>query len=195
MFKKFMMVFRWGISKFCHFRKWQKFLKGRSVRVKQRSFSHKGLLVLNDYVEFKGQDHNITFGKNTFIGKYTIIKADFSDASHFKAGNNFGCGEFCFFGCAGGVVIGDDVMIGQNVRFHAQNHRFNEKYKLMSDQGTTEQGIIVGNDCWFGSGSVIVDGVTIGNGCVIGANSVVTRDVPDYAVVGGNPAKVIKYRE
>lgn len=54
--------------------------------------------------------------------------------------------------------------------------------------------IFVGNDVWIGHGATILDGVTIGNGAIIGAQSVVTKDVPPYAIVGGNPAKIIRYR-
>lgn len=54
--------------------------------------------------------------------------------------------------------------------------------------------IVIGHDVWVGYGATILSGVTIGNGAVIGAESVVTKDVPPYAIVGGNPAKIIKYR-
>lgn len=56
------------------------------------------------------------------------------------------------------------------------------------------QNVIIENDVWIGANSVIMPGVKIGNGAIIGANAVVTKDVPDYAIVGGVPAKVIKYR-
>ena len=55
--------------------------------------------------------------------------------------------------------------------------------------------VTIGNDVWIGMRSIIMPGVTIGNGAVIGAGAVVTKDVPDYAIVGGVPAKVIKYRK
>jgi acetyltransferase-like isoleucine patch superfamily enzyme len=54
--------------------------------------------------------------------------------------------------------------------------------------------IIIGNDVWIATGSTVLSGVTIGNGAVVAANSVVTSDVPPYAVVGGSPAKILKYR-
>lgn len=54
--------------------------------------------------------------------------------------------------------------------------------------------IVIGNDVWFGSGAMVMSGVTIGHGAVVAARSVVTKDVPAYAIVGGNPAKVIRYR-
>lgn len=53
---------------------------------------------------------------------------------------------------------------------------------------------MVGNDVWIGRGAFIKNGLTLGDGCVIGARSVVTKDVPPYAIVAGNPARIIRYR-
>lgn len=65
---------------------------------------------------------------------------------------------------------------------------------LNSTTPRTKKSTIIKNDVWIGHGAFILPGVTIGNGAVVAAQSVVTKDVPDYAVVGGNPAKIIKYR-
>ena len=56
------------------------------------------------------------------------------------------------------------------------------------------QKVIIKNDVWIGANSVIMPNITIGNGAIIGAGAVVTKDVPDYAIVAGVPAKIIKYR-
>lgn len=58
----------------------------------------------------------------------------------------------------------------------------------------TKGDVIIGNDVWIGMGAFILSGVTIGDGAVVGANALVTKNVPPYAIVGGNPAKIIKYR-
>ena len=64
----------------------------------------------------------------------------------------------------------------------------------LRDHTISKGDITVGHDVWIGHGSVILSGVTIGNGAIIGAGSIVTKDIEDFAVVGGNPARLIKYR-
>lgn len=64
----------------------------------------------------------------------------------------------------------------------------------ISDFGGTNGDVIIGNDCWICSGAMILSGVTIGDGAVVAAGAVVTKDVKPYAVVGGNPARFIRWR-
>lgn len=96
---------------------------------------------------------------------------------------------------SGPLSIGNDVMMGPNVSIFTQNHETENIYKPMRLQTAPKEKVTVGNDCWIGANCVILPGVTIGNGVIIGAGAVVTRDVPDLAVVGGVPAKIIKMRE
>ena len=73
------------------------------------------------------------------------------------------------------------------------NHRYNNINLPIQDQGLSNKGgICIGKGTWIGAHSTIVGSVNIGKGCVIGANSVVTRDIPDYCVAVGSPAKIIK---
>ena len=87
------------------------------------------------------------------------------------------------------------VVINRN---HPYNNvsNFGLKYNFLNKPGDIlyKGDINVGNDVWIGNNVIVMPGVTIGNGAVIGAGAVVTKDVPPYAIVGGNPAKVIKYR-
>ena len=65
----------------------------------------------------------------------------------------------------------------------------------MGHQGSRIAEVVIGNDVWIGMRVIIMPGVKIGNGVVIGAGAVVTKDVPDFAIVGGVPAKIIRYRK
>ncbi len=106
-----------------------------------------------------------------------------------------------------GLEIGSWVSIADNVRFIlGGNHRYDEMFtypvafddrdmkKTLPIENMTNGIINVNDDVWIGSGATILSGVEIGQGAVIGACAVVTKDVPPYAIVGGNPAKVIRYR-
>lgn len=102
-----------------------------------------------------------------------------------------------------GLEIGSYVSIANDVKFIlGGNHRYDTistfpfKVKLGKEkiEAYTNGKIIVEDDVWIGMGSIIMSGVKINKGAVIAAGSVVTKDVPPYAIVGGNPAKIIKYR-
>lgn len=150
---------------------------------------------ISDFVEIKNNKNSIEFGDNVSIGRFSVLKVNYDiEKSKLKIGNNSSCGEFCFFGSAGGISIGDNVIMGQYIRFHSQNHNYDNKDILIKDQGTIEKGIKVGNNCWIGSGVVILDGVHIHSGSVIGSNSLITKDVGPNSVVVGNPQRIVKIR-
>ncbi|MBL4898719.1 MAG: CatB-related O-acetyltransferase [Colwellia sp.] len=102
------------------------------------------------------------------------------------------------------IVIGKYCSIARNVAIQEFNHNFQRPSTHFMNQNVfggsysedivSSGGIAIGNDVWIGTHSVILSGVKIGNGAVVAANSVVSKDVPPYAIVGGSPAKVIKYR-
>lgn len=94
----------------------------------------------------------------------------------------------------GKIELGNDVIFGPNVYITNHNHGIN-KGELMRKQKYIAKETIIGNDVWIGANVSIMAGVNVGDGAVIAAGAVVTKDIPPYAVVGGVPAKVIKYRE
>lgn len=119
--------------------------------------------------------------------------ANFGTGSTIKIGNNSGIGNRCIV--RGPLLIGDDVMMGPDVVILSGGHKFERKDIPMRLQGSpTQKETIIGNDVWIGTRAIIMSGVKIGNGVIIGAGAVVTKNVPDYAVVGGVPAKILKYR-
>lgn len=110
-----------------------------------------------------------------------------------KLGQGAGIGANCSI--PSGVTIGDHGMIGIDVLMFTNEHRHDDLTVPMGLQGRTEiQPIVIGNDVWIGSRSLIMKGVHIGDGAIIAAGSVVTRDVPPYEIWGGNPAHFIKSR-
>lgn len=106
--------------------------------------------------------------------------------SHFKSNT--------FIECSGGVTIGRYFHVGRGLTIFSTNHNYNSDTLIPYDEQSIIEPVIIKDFVWCGSNVTIVPGVTIGEGAVIGSGAVVTKDVPDYAVVGGNPAKVIKYR-
>lgn len=86
-------------------------------------------------------------------------------------------------------------MMGPDVVILTHTHNIDCTDISMGDQSARVAKVTIGNDVWIGMRSIIMPGVKIGNGAVIGAGAVVTKDVPDYAVVGGIPARVIRFRK
>lgn len=94
----------------------------------------------------------------------------------------------------GGLTIGNYVKIGPFCNIQSVDHVYTDWQKPMFSQGMRPDPIVIEDDVWVAANVVIVPGVTIGRGAIVGANAVVTRDVEPYAIVGGVPARVIKYR-
>jgi acetyltransferase-like isoleucine patch superfamily enzyme len=92
----------------------------------------------------------------------------------------------------GPLTIGNNVIIAQNVVFSGLNHGYEDVEIPIVDQKCSVKTINIGDDVWIGANSVITAGVTIGKHAVVAGGSVVTKDVDDFTVVGGNPAKVLK---
>lgn len=126
---------------------------------------------------------------------YTVIYAD-TPKSLLTIGANTYIGEFNNIRCDEKITIGDNCLISQYVSIISLNHGYKNKNCLIKDQGQYSKGpITIGNDVWIGNHCTILPGVTIGDGAVVGAGTVVAKDVPPYAVVVGNPQKIIKFRE
>ena len=113
-------------------------------------------------------------------------------------GYNILCGDNVFFNvnCVvldeNKVTIGSNVLLGPGVQLYTASHPLEAQ---MRRTHKISKPISIGDDCWIGGNAIICPGVTIGNGCVIGAGAVVTKDIPDYSMAVGNPAKVIKKLE
>ncbi len=126
-------------------------------------------------------------GKNVDIGRK--IKMSFK----LSIGNNSGIGDNAYF--QGKVMIGDNVMIGPECMFIAINHNFEDLNIPMNQQGEKEKEIVVGNNVWIGARCTILAGTVIEDGAIIAAGAVVRGVVKKNSIVGGVPAKLIKYRK
>lgn len=118
----------------------------------------------------------------------------------FASGRDIEIGDFSGLGLhcrvSGPLKIGSHVMMGPDVLIYTQNHAFDRTDIPMMEQGISEKReVVIGNDVWIGARAILLPGITVGEGAIIAAGAVVTKDVPPFAIVGGNPARVIKSRK
>lgn len=111
-----------------------------------------------------------------------------------KIGNNTVINGDCYINALGSVSIGMYCHIGKGLTIFSTNHNYQSDQFIPYDSINIEKSVTIEDFVWCGSNVTIVPGVTIGEGAIIGAGAVVTRDVPSCAIIGGNPATIIKYR-
>jgi acetyltransferase-like isoleucine patch superfamily enzyme len=135
---------------------------------------------------------NIISGRNGIIkiGRFVIL-----EATNIICNNSITIGDHCMFSW-GSVVTDswlDDSLFSQDVRKAMLEAAASSGNRHLEYEKT--KPVIIGDNVWVGFDAVILPGVTLGNGCVIGCKTVISEDVPPYAVVAGEPAKVIRYLE
>lgn len=169
----------------------------KAIEKKHLTIGQKTKLQDGVYIDALSRE-GVSIGDSVVIGRNTRIECTGglqSIGKGVKIGNRTTFGNDCMLGAAGGIEIGDDVVAGQFIRFHSENHNYNDLTKLIREQGVSHKGIRIGNNCWIGAGAVFLDGAELGDGCVVGANAVITKKFPDNVVVAGIPAKVIDARK
>jgi len=137
----------------------------------------------------------VTLGAGTQVMHGAILHVyNFRDLPHagIRIGMDSLIGEYSVIRAQGGVTIGDRVYTSPHCQLIAVNHVFDDPGRPFTVQGITARGIVVEDDVWLGSASIVLDGVRIGKGAVIAAGAVVTADVPAHTLVGGVPARVIR---
>lgn len=140
----------------------------------------------------------LTIGKNSSIGAFSriVVSSGFQNIGEYiNIGDQVGIGAYANIGGSGGVSIGNDTIIGPYFSAHPENHNFSLIETPIRLQGTTRSEIRIGEDCWLGAKVTVLAGVTIGKGSVIAAGSLVTKDIPEYSVALGSPAKVVRRRK
>lgn len=123
--------------------------------------------------------------------------AYFGNGKDIKVGDEVGLGKN-FKMMNRTLRMGSYIMMGEDVLFLGGNHGHERMDIPMGHQGgnTEKTPLVVEDDVWFGARVIILSGCKrIGKGVIVGAGAVVTKDIPDYAVVGGNPARILKYRK
>jgi galactoside O-acetyltransferase len=147
-------------------------------------------------VFFKGFG-NIELGDNIGFGPFNSIFAEsVTKESRIKIGNNisFNSNVMVNADVRGEIIIEDDALIGPNVVIRASGHRHANTDIPIRQQGHEKGRIVVKTGAWISANAVILSNVTVGRGAVVGAGAVVIKDVGDFEIVGGVPAKRIGSR-
>ena len=199
-FERSMMILR-GTFRKVFFKKSKGMLFiGKRVKIKnKKKVSFNGSATIEDGCFIQALSKGgITIGNNFSLGRNSIIECTGvirELGEELVIGENVGIAANAFIAMRGKVEIGDNTIFGPNVSIHAENHNFSDLEIPIRLQGATRKGIKIGKDCWIGSKVTILDGVNIGDHVIVAAGAVVNKDVPDYAIVGGVPAKVLKMRK
>ncbi len=149
------------------------------------------------------------FGKPSKLFRYFVVRhifkstgnnvnvesmAHFGNGKNIVIGNNSGIGKRCRV--PSNIIIGENVMMAEEVIKLNQSHEFSDTSIPMRLQGYKKlTQLVIQDDVWIGTRVIILPQVkSIGKSSIIGSGAIVTKDIPDYAIVGGNPAKILKYR-
>lgn len=138
----------------------------------------------------RARKSQISIGKDSYIA----AGAFFSANRDINIGSRTYIGRNSALSCH--LNIGDDVLIASNVSFVGGDHKVDNINTTINQSGRDEiKYINVDDNVWIGHGAIIMHGVKLNSGCVVASGAIVTKDVPHNAIVGGNPAKLIRYRK
>lgn len=137
----------------------------------------------------------ITLDDNVIIRPSTELYTHLRKKSILKFGNGTEIGRDSTISSFNKITFGKDVITGPHVYIADHNHEYKNPEIPISKLGvrcSQNDSVYIGDGCWLGTNVVIAGNINIGKHCVIGANSVVTKDIPDYCIAVGSPAKVVK---
>ena len=132
--------------------------------------------------------NNIVIGPD--VDPNFIIKS----AKKLVIGDGTAINGNCYINASGGVNIGEFCHIGKGLTIFSTNHNYKSEEYIPYDNTSIERKVIIGDAVWIGANVTIAPGVSIGNGVIVSSGSVVFGDIPDCAIIRGNPAEIIKYR-
>lgn len=152
-----------------------------------------GLAFVGPGVTFEiGRGARVVLGRWSWIGHGCKIRAHEGEV---RLGAKSVLGQECTVSAFQHVSIGRECVIADRVMLIDFDHGVVDVERPIRLQGIYKRDVTVGHNCWIGYGACILRGVTVGNNAVVGTSAVVTKDVPDNAVVGGVPARVIRMRD
>lgn len=156
------------------------------------SFRYKDFLI--SFIPIKKVRDHIKYLYGTFPKNYVSKSANVKKNSKLQLGEEIFIGDNCDLFLEGNISIGSYTRIAKEVLILTANHNYKSEKLLPFDEIDYTQDVKIGENCWIGARSIINPGVNIEEGAVVAAGSVVTKSVPKCAIVGGNPAKVIGWR-
>jgi acetyltransferase-like isoleucine patch superfamily enzyme len=181
------------------YRKAVPLFKSRGVRIKNhhrikiaKNVSLKRGVVINGFVK-----KQITIGEGTSLHETTVLEGYGGIRALGEScdiGKNVGFSRGCFIQIRGPVVIGDGSLFGPNVMVFSESHNFNDSTKHYTEQGESRSGVTIGENCWLGAGTIVLDGSAIGDNVIVGAGSVVKGVLESNSIYAGSPARMIKRR-
>jgi acetyltransferase-like isoleucine patch superfamily enzyme len=144
----------------------------RSVRGNKVSIADNVIIDSFVKIKFAGGDGDIVIAANVYLNSGVVI----------YSGN--------------GVYLGEGTLVAANTTFAATNHEYRARDKTVIEQRfmPSKGGIHVADDCWIGANCVLLDGTVLGQGCVVAAGTVLKGEWPEYAVIAGNPARIVRFR-
>lgn len=131
------------------------------------------------------------------LGADTVIQQGFRVTSPdlVSIGAHCNLGESAFIAGGGGVTVGDWVGFGPDVKIWSVNHRFDDPDTPWLKQGWEYKPVVIEDDVWLAANVFVMPGVTIGHGAIISAGTVVTKSMPAFSIVAGNPGRVVGWRK
>lgn len=131
------------------------------------------------------------------LGSNTVLQSGLrvTNPEMVSIGSNCNLAQDVFITGGGGVQIGDWVGLGPDVKIWSVNHRFDDPDRPWLLQGWERKAVVIEEDVWLGAGAFVMPGVTIGRGAIVSACTVVNKTIPPYALVAGNPGRIIGWRK